>query len=118
MAQEVAGSKPVTRPILSMSPIPWSAILTHGPAIVSAARSLLANQSRKFDERNQSVDARLEQLHTASVDSARLLQEMAEQLQALTLAQQEMQRRLRLALIVGVVAALVALSALILVGAS
>ena len=96
-----------------MSPIPWTAILTHGPAIVSAARSLLANQSRKFDERNQSVDARIEQLEKASVESARLLQEMAEQLQALTLAQQEMQRRLRLALVAGIVAALVALGALV-----
>jgi hypothetical protein len=95
-----------------MSPIPWGAILTHGPAIVSAARSLLANQSRKFDERNQSVDVRIEHLEKASVESARLLQEMAEQLQALTLAQQEAQRRLRLCLIAALVAALLALSAL------
>ena len=95
-----------------MSPIPWAAILTHGPAIVSAARSLLATQSRKLDERNQSVDARLAQLEKASVESARLIQEMAEQLQALTLAQQEIQRRLRLALIATIVVALVALSAL------
>jgi hypothetical protein len=95
-----------------MSPIPWGAILTHGPAIVSAARSLLANQSRKFDERDQSVDARIEHLEKASVESARLLQEMAEQLQALTFAQQEVQRRLRLCLIGAIVAALLALSAL------
>ena len=95
-----------------MSPIPWAAILTHGPAIVSAARALLANQSRKFDERTQSVDTRLAQLEKASVESARLIQEMAEQLHALSLAQQEIQRRLRLALIATVVAALVALGAL------
>ena len=95
-----------------MSPIPWGAILTHGPAIVSAARSLLANQSSRFDERNQSVDARIEHLEKASVDSARLLQEMAEQLQALTLAQQEIHRRLRLALIASIVAASLALGAL------
>lgn len=95
-----------------MSPIPWGALLTHGPAIVSAARMLLANQSRKFDERNQSVDARLDQLEKTSVESARLLQEMAEQLQALMLAQQEIQRRLRLAFIASIVAALVALAAL------
>lgn len=96
-----------------MSPIPWAAILTHGPAIVSAARALLATQSRKFDERNQSVDARIERLEKASVESARLLQEMAEQLQALTLAQQEIQRRLRLGLIASIVAALLALGALV-----
>ncbi|HVG69606.1 MAG TPA: hypothetical protein VM819_01820 [Vicinamibacterales bacterium] len=95
-----------------MSPIPWAAILTHGPAIVSAAQSFLATQSRKVDQRNQSVDARLEQLEKASVESARLIQEMAEQLQALTIAQQEIQRRLRLALIATIVSALVALGAL------
>ena len=95
-----------------MSPIPWAAILTHGPAILSAARSLLATQSRKVDQRHQSVEARIEQLEKASVESARLIQEMAEQLQALTAAQQEIQRRLRLALIATIVAAILALSAL------
>lgn len=96
-----------------MSPLPWAAILTHGPAIVSAARSLLANQSRKFDERNQSVDAQIDQLEKASLETARLIQEMAEQLQALTLAQQEIQRRLRLALIASIVAASLAIGALV-----
>jgi hypothetical protein len=96
-----------------MSPIPWGAILTHGPAIVSAARSLLATQSREASERHRSIESRLDQLEKASVESARLLQEMAEQLQALTLAQQEMQRRLRIAVIVGVVAAVVAVGALV-----
>ena len=95
-----------------MSPIPWGVLLTHGPALVSAARSLLATQSREASQRHQSIEARLDQLEKASVESARLLQEMAEQLQALTLAQQEMQRRLRIAVIVGVVAAVVALGAL------
>ena len=95
-----------------MSPIPWGAILTHGPAIVSAARSLLASQSTKTHDRTRSIDARLEQLEKASVETARLVEQMAEQLQALTLAQQEMQRRLRLALIVGAAAAVVAIGAL------
>jgi hypothetical protein len=95
-----------------MSPIPWGALLTHGPAIVSAARSLLANQSTKAHERNRSIEVRLDQLEKASIESARLLEEMAEQLQALTLAQQEMQRRLRIAMIVSVVAAVVAVGAL------
>jgi hypothetical protein len=96
-----------------MSPIPWGAILTHGPAIVSAARSLLASQSTKPHERNRGIDARLEQLEKASVETARLVEQMAEQLQALTLAQQEMHRRLRIALIVGGVAAVIALGALL-----
>jgi len=96
-----------------MSPIPWGALLTHGPAIVSAARSLLASQSTKAHERNRSIEARLDQLEKASIESARLLEEVAEQLQALTLAQQEMQGRLRIAMIVGVVAAVVAVGALV-----
>jgi|SRR5687767_8775428 len=96
-----------------MSPIPWGALLTHGPAIVSAARSLLASQSTKTHERNRSIETRLDQLEKASIESARLLEEMAEQLQALTLAQQEAQRRLRVAVIVGVGAAVVAVGALV-----
>jgi hypothetical protein len=95
-----------------MSLIPWGAILTHGPALVSAARSLLASQSTKANERNRSIEARLDQLEKASIESARLLKELAEQLQALTLAQQEMQRRLRIAVIVGVAAAVLAIGAL------
>jgi hypothetical protein len=91
-----------------MSPIPWAAILTHGPTVLAAARSLLANQSKKTQDRNQPPDARLEQLEKASVDTARVLQELAEQMQALTLAQQDLQRRMRLALIVSIVAAAVA----------
>jgi hypothetical protein len=97
-----------------MSPIPWAAILTHGPTIVSAARSLLANQSSKINERHQSIEARLDQLEKASVETARLIQEMAEQQQALTLAQQDVQRRLRLAVIAGSVATVVGVGAAIL----
>ena len=96
-----------------MSPIPWAAILTHGPAILSAARSLLANQSRKVNERHHSLDARLEHLEKASVESARLLAQMAEQLQAITLAQQEAQRRLRIAMIASAAAAVLAIAALV-----
>ena len=97
-----------------MSPIPWAAILTHGPTIVSAARSLLANQSSKINERHQSIEARLDQLEKTSVETARLIQEMAEQQQALTLAQQDLQRRVRWALIVGSVAAVAGVGATIL----
>jgi hypothetical protein len=96
-----------------MSPIPWGALLTHGPAIVSAARSLLATQSAKAPERTRSLDARIDHLEKTSIESARLLEEMAEQLQALTLAQQETQRRLRLAVLAAVGAAVVAVGALV-----
>ena len=36
-----------------MSPIPWGAILAHGPTVLAAARSLLANQTRQAREQNQ-----------------------------------------------------------------
>ena len=96
-----------------MSPIPWAALLTHGPTIVSAARSLLDSQSRKAHERHQDINTRLDHLEKSSVETARLLKEMAEQLQALTLAQAEMQKRLRLTLILSLAASALAVGALI-----
>jgi electron transfer flavoprotein alpha/beta subunit len=98
-------------------PIPWAAILTHGPSLVAAARSLLANQATKAtagNDRNQNVGTRLDQLETGAAESARLLQAMAEQLQALTLAEQETRKRLRMALALGVVATLLAAGAVLL----
>jgi hypothetical protein len=82
-------------------PLPWAEILRHGPAIVEAAHGLFANQTKKRQERHQSVDVRIDQLENASVESARLLQELAQQVQALSLAEQELQKRMQLALIVG-----------------
>ena len=95
-------------------PIPWAAILTHGPRLVAAAQSLLATQTKKGNERHQNDEARLDQLEKGSVESARLLQAMAEQLQALTLAQQETQKRVRVALVFGALATLVGVGAVIL----
>lgn len=97
-----------------MSPIPWAAILTHGPAVLAAARTLLATQSKKATDHTRNPDTRLEQLEKASIETARLLQQLAEQLQALTLAQQALHRKIRLALIAGVVAAVLAVTAVIL----
>jgi len=96
-----------------MSPIPWGAILTHGPSVLSAARSLLATQSNKVNDRHRSLEGRLDELEKTAVETARVLQQMAEQLQALTLAQQELQRRLRVALIASVVAAALAVGAIV-----
>ena len=98
-----------------MSPIPWGAILTHGPTVLAAARSLLANQTRQSREQNQSVEAQIDRLEKASVELAQLLQQVAEQIQALTAAQQDLQRRLKLALIVAGLSAAVAVAAIIVV---
>ena len=95
-----------------MSPIPWGAILTHGPTVLAAARSLLANQTRQARDQNQTIEVQIEHLERASVESAQLLQQLAEQIQALTAAQQDLQRRLRVIVITSVVAAALALTAL------
>lgn len=86
----------------------------HGPRLVAAAQSLLATQTKKGSQRHPNIEARLDQLEKGSVESARLLQAMAEQLQALTLAQQETQKRVRVALAFAAVAALLGIGALIL----
>jgi urease accessory protein UreF len=91
-----------------MSPIPWAAILTHGPAIVSAAKRLLATSgANESHKRHETIAARLDQLETASMESARLLQDIAEQVQALTTAQEETARRCRIAVALGVVATVI-----------
>ena len=97
-----------------MSPIPWGAILTHGPTVLAAARSLLANQTKQARAEHQSLETQIEHLERASVESAQLLQQMAEQIQALAAAQQDLQRRLRVALIASVAAAVLAVTALVL----
>jgi len=96
-----------------MPPIPWAAILTHGPSILSAARSLFATQSGKVNEHHRSLEGRIDELEKTSVETARVVQQMAEQLQALTLAQEDLQRRLRMTLIIGGVAAALAVGAMI-----
>jgi hypothetical protein len=95
-----------------MSSIPWAAILTHGPAIISAAKRLLATTgANESDKRRQTVEARLDTLEKASMESARLLQEIAEQVQALTIAQQLTARRATIAMVVSAVAAIVGIGA-------
>lgn len=44
-------------------------------------------ETKKTQERQQSVDVQLDQLEKASVESARLLQELAQQVRALSLAE-------------------------------
>jgi hypothetical protein len=98
-----------------MSPIPWAAILTHGPSIVAAAKRLFvtadANTSHR---RQQTIEVRLDHLEHASMESARLLQEMAQQLQALTIAHEQTARHMRIALTVAVIAIVVAIGASVL----
>jgi electron transfer flavoprotein alpha/beta subunit len=71
------------------------------PQSLMRHRGLFAIRTKKGQERQQSVDVRIDQLENASVESARLLQELAQQVQALSLAEQEHQKRVHLALIAG-----------------
>src|SRR5687767_820738 len=89
-----------------MPTIPWAAILTHAPALVSAAERLLARSGPKqsTERATQGVEARLERLEKGSEESARLIQDIAQQLQAIVVAQEVAARRTRLAVRVGAVA--------------
>ena len=99
-----------------MSPIPWTAILTHGPHIVAAAQALLSDQ-KGANQRHQSHEARLDQLEKTSAELTRLIQELAEQVQALGLAQQqaaqEAMRKTRTAFIAASVAIALAVAAIV-----
>ena len=95
-----------------MPRIPWAAILTHGPAIVSAAKQLLTNAGASHEK--QPVVARIEQLEQTSIESARLLQDMAQQIQTLTIEQAQTARRARIAIALAVVALIVGIGAVIL----
>ena len=96
-----------------MSPIPWAAILAHGPTILDAAQRLFVKQSRS-DARQQSIETRLDQLEKASVESARLLQELAQQVQALTAVQRETARKAQIAFVVSCAAAALGIGAIVL----
>ena len=98
-----------------MSPIPWSTILTHGPAIVASAKRLLATTAAgDIRERHQALDARLNELQNASAESVRLLHDIAQQTQALTMAQQEAARRGRITLTLAIAATIISVGAAIL----
>lgn len=95
--------------------IPWAAILKHAPAILAAADAL-RNQVRKNDagDRTRSVDARLAELEAESRAAAQLAQDMAEQINALTLAHESAARTARRSLALGIAALVLAIAAVVL----
>jgi hypothetical protein len=97
-----------------MSPIPWAAIVRYGPTLVASATRLLATADQnKLHQQNETMAARLEQLENTSAETARLLREMAEQLQVLAAAQEQTARAYRTALVLSVVATVVAIGAIV-----
>ena len=95
--------------------IPWATILKHAPAILAAADGLL-NRVRASDagDRTRSVDARLAELEGDSRASAQLTQDMAQQINALTLAHESAARTARRSLAIGIAALVLAIAGVIL----
>lgn len=92
--------------------IPWTTLLRHAPALLAAADTLLARaRSSKPEAMTQGVEERLGRVEQGSRESAQLLRDIAQQINALTIAQEIAAKRARLGLILGIVALIVALCA-------
>jgi hypothetical protein len=94
--------------------IPWIAILKHAPTILAAADALRARvRANNAGNRTRSVDARLAELEDESRVSAQLTQDMAQQINALTLAHESAARTARWGLALGTTALVLAIAAVI-----
>jgi hypothetical protein len=91
--------------------IPWATILKHAPAILGAANALLVRASASSTFKAQGIEGRIASLEQGSRESAQLLQDIAQQIQALALAQEVAARRARIALIAAAGAGFLAIGA-------
>ena len=95
--------------------IPWAAILKHAPTILAAADALRARvRASDAGDRTRSVDARLAELEGDSRAAAQLTQDMAQQINALTLAHASTARRMRIAIGLGATALVLSIVSIIL----
>jgi hypothetical protein len=95
--------------------IPWVAILKHAPTILAAADALRARvKATDAGDRTRSVDARLAELEGDSRAAAQLTQDMAQQINALTLAHAAAARQTRVAIGLGAAALVLSLVAVVL----
>jgi hypothetical protein len=97
-----------------MSPpgIPWAAILTHGPTLVAAARRLVETiGTNPPHDKDPTMEARLDRLEKASLDSAQLLQQLAERVEVLAAAQVRSARLGRIVVATSAAAAVLAIVA-------
>jgi hypothetical protein len=77
--------------------IPWATILKHAPAIMAAADALRVRaRTSSSEDKGRGIEARLSSLEQGSRESAQLLQDIAQQIQALALAQEIAARRARI----------------------
>jgi hypothetical protein len=94
--------------------IPWVAILKHAPAILAAADALRTRVIRNdAGDRTLSVDARLAELEDESRTAAQLTQEIAQQINALTLAHESAARTARRALALAIAALVLSIAGII-----
>ena len=92
----------------------WFAILRHAPAILSAADALFRRaKTSRADDHTRSIEMRIDELAASSRASAELTQDMAKQLQALTMVHVATARRVQAAIGISVAAAVVAVAALV-----
>ena len=98
-----------------MSPIPWVTLIKHAPLVVATAKRLFetagANEAKGS---GQTVNARLDNLEKTSLDAARLLQDIAQQVEALTRVQEQTARRTRVSIALGAAALVIAIAAAVL----
>jgi hypothetical protein len=95
--------------------IPWLALLKHAPAILAAADALRTRVAQHdAGDRSRSVDARFDELEADSRAAAQLTQEMAQQINALTLAHESAARTARQGRAIGILALVVAVAGVIL----
>lgn len=94
---------------------PWVAILKHAPTILAAANALRTRVSATHaGVSTSSVDARLAELEEESRASAQLTQDMAQQINALTLAHESAARTARRGLALAIAALALAIAGVIL----
>ena len=91
--------------------IPWATILKHAPAILAAADALRARARTSSTDKGPGIEARLAGLEQGSRESAQLLQDIAQQIQALAVGQEIAVRRARIALGVAIAAGVIAICA-------
>jgi hypothetical protein len=95
--------------------ISWTTLLKHAPTILAAADALLTRVTASdAGDRTRNVDARLAELEGDSRASAQLTQNMAEQINALTLAHESAARMARRSLAIGIAALVLAIAGIIL----
>ena len=95
--------------------IPWAAILKHAPAILAAADALRSRvRANDAGDHTRSFDARLAELEGESRAAAQLTQDMAQQINALTLAHESAARAARRGLALAIAALVLAVAGVIL----